>query len=667
MRLNKFFMGVLGVFALTACSSEEPVNKGDTPNLGEGETRYMSVTIRNADMGTRAGGDQTSDNNGNDIYEEGYTKENKVNSLRFYFFKEDGSPAPVTFNGKSYYDCTSEQIKPGDPNIDMPNVESILNAVIVINTNTNEGSRNDIKQMVAIANFDGIPALVKTESNTPENLSLSELRAIVNDEAASTKNGFLMTSSTFYDASLTATEGNSIAVKIKDTDIKATEELARTNPVDVYVERVAAKVRVTQTWSQMEEGDVIKDVTLDGTTEKFIAVALKDARGNVIRVGNNATDPQAYVIFRNWDLWWTADKSYLFKKVGDWDSQLGWTWNNPSFFRSYWAENPASVTLSKHNYLYPSRKIGKGDSNTYADYTAYCLENAADPGNNGLKKWYNPELATSNRTLVYLSALIVTVDTDKKAKPVDLAEWAGYKYTKANVLTAMFEPNVNEFYFLNKEDVKNPPATDDKGNVIESGSTSYTYIPVKVSDLELVSGMNAGQATDDKEDSPRYLSFVNLIPEAKGLWNKKTTVDGSELEVVEQIYQKVGTTGEGRGIYKPVDVETVNEQLESVGGAKVWDGGRTYYYQELRHLNKTGVDNESKSFFYGVVRNHIYEVILEKVTGLGTPVLNYKDENDQDVWEDITPQKPTPDAYFLGARLNILSWRVVNNNTSLDW
>ena len=37
----------------------------------------------------------------------------------------------------------------------MPNVESILNAVIVINTNTNEGSRNDIKQMVAVVNFAG--------------------------------------------------------------------------------------------------------------------------------------------------------------------------------------------------------------------------------------------------------------------------------------------------------------------------------------------------------------------------------------------------------------------------------------------------------------------------------------------------------------------------------
>lgn len=180
MKLNKFFMGVLGVFALTACSSEEPVNKGDTPNLGEGETRYMSVTIRNANMGTRAGGDQDKD--GNDIYEEGYTEENKVNSLRFYFFKEDGSPAPVKFNGDSYYDCKPEQIIPGDPNEYMPNVESILNAVIVINTNTNEGSRNDIKQMVAIANFDDVESKLVNSTDKPNNLSISDLRGIIYNE-----------------------------------------------------------------------------------------------------------------------------------------------------------------------------------------------------------------------------------------------------------------------------------------------------------------------------------------------------------------------------------------------------------------------------------------------------------------------------------------------------
>ena len=72
----------------------------------------------------------------------------------------------------------------------MPNVESILNAVIVINTNTNEGSRNDIKQMVAVVNFDGVKealSIGKTNSEKPNNLTLDELTNIINDEAAARK------------------------------------------------------------------------------------------------------------------------------------------------------------------------------------------------------------------------------------------------------------------------------------------------------------------------------------------------------------------------------------------------------------------------------------------------------------------------------------------------
>ncbi len=70
MKLNKFFMGILGAMALSACSSEEPVTGGDTPNIGEGETRYMSVTIRNANMGTRADNEPP--------FEAGYEAENTV-------------------------------------------------------------------------------------------------------------------------------------------------------------------------------------------------------------------------------------------------------------------------------------------------------------------------------------------------------------------------------------------------------------------------------------------------------------------------------------------------------------------------------------------------------------------------------------------------------------
>ena len=35
--------------------------------------------------------------------------------------------------------------------------------------------------------------------------------------------------------------------------------------------------------------------------------------------------------------------------------------------------------------------------------------------------------------------------------------------------------------------------------------------------------------------------------------------------------------------------------------------------------------------------------------------------------EVIVPQKPTNDETYLGARINILSWRVVKQNIDLEW
>lgn len=668
MKLNKFFMGFFGALALTACSSEDPGISTPTPDLGESEPRYMSVTIRNIDMGgTRAPGDQSQDGN----YEEGYSAENAVNSLRFYFFKADGTPAPVKFNGESYYDCASDKIEAGDT--DMPNTEKILNAIIVINTNTSEGSRNDIKQMVALINYDKIAAKLNvgaTNSAKPGNLTLDELTGIISleDDMMDSKGGFLMSSSSFYAPT------NGIAVAIQDEDIKATEQLAKDNPVDVYVERTLAKVRVTEAWdASLTKFENVKLSGAVGANDpSYTAIALKDKAGNNILVGNTADSPQAYVIFQNWDLWWTADKTYLYKKVDNWTTdKLNWAWNHPEYKRSYWAENPVGVTLAKHNHIYPSRKLGKGTASDYTDYTAYCLENAADPGMDGWKKGYNPDRETTNRTLVYLSALIVTLNDDHTvATPVDLAEWAGYKYTKESVMAAMFESNNNQFYFVNVSSTENPPVVDENNNIITSGETTYKFIPVKLSDLELVSGMMAGQAGDTQENDKRYQSFLNLISEGKGLWKNKVDNDGVEYpEVVHKIYKKTSD-----GTYQEVLIEEVNTQLESVGGCKVWDGGNTYYYHELEHLGKTGEytsgtgeNTKTTSFNHGVVRNHIYEVQLEKVTGLGTPILTYLDDDDHESWEDITPQKPTPDAYYLGARVNILSWRVVGNKVTLDW
>ncbi len=150
-------------------------------------------------------------------------------------------------------------------------------------------------------------------------------------------------------------------------------------------------------------------------------------------------------------------------------------------------------------------------------------------------------------------------------------------------------------------------------------------------------------ADDDSEDSKRYLSYLKLTEDAARIQfytaAVKSATNDAEIEKA-----------------KYADAVAVNAKLSQVPGAKVWQDGKTYYYTDLRHFLR---GEDATKGLYGVVRNHIYEVKINSVKGLGTPVLNPE--------EAIIPQKPKDDDTFIAAQVNVLSWRVVKNDVSLEW
>lgn len=240
----------------------------------------------------------------------------------------------------------------------------------------------------------------------------------------------------------------------------------------------------------------------------------------------------------------------------------------------------------------------------------------------------------------------MTLDANNVATRCPIVEWSARKYTESGALAAMLKPVENIVYFRSAE-----PTADN----------TYTYIPVGVNDLQFVSGIASGNADSNSENSKRYMSYVNLKTE--GLYGDKT-VDGATVAVQKNVLYKKNDAGEFVAF---AEGEDPNDVFESVGGARVWRNGNTYYYHEISHLGTTGKDAAGNRFNHGVVRNHIYEVQINSVFGLGTPVLSPEDETGSGDWEPIIPQKPLHDTFFLGARVNILSWRVVANDITLDW
>ena len=95
MKLTKFFIGVIGLMAFTACSSDEPVNPGTT-NPGEEASfsdNYLSLSLQMPSaMGGRAEGGADNDKDKYDFNEE---KESNVSNLFFFFFDDNDNVVDI--------------------------------------------------------------------------------------------------------------------------------------------------------------------------------------------------------------------------------------------------------------------------------------------------------------------------------------------------------------------------------------------------------------------------------------------------------------------------------------------------------------------------------------------------------------------------------------------
>ena len=86
-----------------------------------------------------------------------------------------------------------------------------------------------------------------------------------------------------------------------------------------------------------------------------------------------------------------------------------------------------------------------------------------------------------------------------------------------------------------------------------------------------------------------------------------------------------------------VDVSDVAKTLsEEIGYFRYYNGGQTYYFTKIEH--EPGVEATK----YAVIRNHMYQININGITGLGTPVPNPSDNPDPEDPEDPTPPVPDP-------------------------
>ncbi len=566
---------------MASCSSSDDVVGGETTpdGIANGQNLYLSVSVMSANEGTRATevGDPVDDDGNKADYEKGTGKENDVTNAYFYFYNADGSAANVVKQGDTYVNYYNSPTT-AEKEDGMPNVEMLLDVTVVINT-----EKGDLipDKIVAVLNAD--KALTKQDGT---GMSLSELSEIVNDYSFDRNDNKFVMSSSVYSSS-----GNGSGVKKMEVDniqsfFKTSDTEAKKTPVDIYVERVLAKVSVG---AQMTVG--ADDITVDNETLYYTGQTTDKSADE---------DKRVYVKFLGWNIATETEKSYLFKNIDPkWtDKQLGitnWTW--PDYFRSFRAMNPAGMTYINRNYNDALMfKVGgvdqKGDMVYNEDkdinYT-YVQENASKNTTDGTVA------APEKPTKILVASQLV----DKTGKPIEIAEWRGIRSDVNGVLITM--ANFSGVYYQKDENTR---ALITPEMIRFADDASYAVL------------------VDDAESNTFYLS---------------------------------------RDAAETADIEAVNKQLKELGNAKVWKDGKTYYYTDIRHVGKITQDGKGQDVpsvgAYGVVRNHSYQVVINSVTGLGTPVYNPDDV--------IDPEQPKDEESYLAARIKVLSWRVVKSTVDL--
>lgn len=301
--MNKFklFPLALAAFAFSACTSEDAVE--NNPNV-EGVKSYVAVNINNVGAATRAtdGG-----------YADGVANENQINAVRFYFFTANGDAYKMK-NGQSYV----EKDNVGGTTKDNPNVEKITDAMLVIEGATATAPHS----MIAVVNPGTLEAGVLKANMTKAEVEAAVAGQNFVDNGAVAKD-FVMSNSVY------AEENQPVWVSDITGHVATKAEDATKNPVDIYVERVAAKLTSTATGAE---------------AGKYL-------------VGTTTNGKDVFAVIKGWGIAKETTGANLIKKIdATWSvADLGFEWNHPAYFRSYWEASTTELGADKSYNDYKSQ------------------------------------------------------------------------------------------------------------------------------------------------------------------------------------------------------------------------------------------------------------------------------------------------------------------------
>lgn len=384
--MKKYLFIALAALGFAACAEKAETNV--PVNNGEKEQSYVAITLKSDDT-TRA---DDAD------YEDGLSEERAVHEAIVFFFK-NGAPFYVKYDGDKStnagsYNYLKIKLDDNNPANNQPNVSDIKDEVLVLENYKGQYPN----QMLAVLNW----------SPTKASYSLSELQTLISELGNDTK-GYVMSNSVYADAAKTVID----AVKITEANIFKNDEDALKNPVNVYVERIAAKV----SFSAKNNGIFP------------IGEQVSNAEGGDNVLGDAPVD--VYARIEGFQLYNDFEDSHLIKGIDANWTDLGFTWNDPDFHRSYWAKSQTKE--------FPNNSFDWNNNYTALDAAkpfVYCGENTQ----------------ADKHTKVIVKATLVKKVGDNY-EPLEVVNWFGQNYIGEDQLKIVVANTLKYTYFTSTDGI----------------------------------------------------------------------------------------------------------------------------------------------------------------------------------------------------------------------
>ena len=670
-----FILGLAGLLAAGICSCSREGVDGVKP-LEKDQSFYVNVDVVGTDAMTRAGDardysdeeyDSTTDpkfDKGNDTY-----NENGIRSIYFIFYDKNGDRVATTQVQKNNAESGTYE--------DGASENSFYQGVVQIDVK--HGSLPPAYVMAFIN-----PITSTNFEINPDFATLKDLQKTTRPKIIDDNNYFAMSKSVYYGTDrVTGKEHQKIVatplVNADKADAQHPQQLFPSKEaaeaalggdsmVKIYVERYAAKVNFSLSDVAKRAEVKVDDKKLTFVPE-FWAV--------------NAYESETYVtksfLKSDGEGQLTDDSltwSDLNKALGGTGEKASWYWNSEEHHRCYWAQSPAYYMES-----YPRVADDILDTQGYAaggyalGYYSYneMKANANEKLNSKARNLFNPKNAGGWKDE---EAPIYARENTVAGAALQAAYEDSYASPKAAIasvaLVGHYEVDGtaigdNNFFYVMGNATNGYTFFESYDEMLNYFVT--TTIPFSLDAYGYDTFFDYNGMTFKDTD---YKSYFKI--EHPKLAVRDELVIDSRFVTIQLDPAKF--TGESSGIFASLDgkytevtignVNEVNRQmLYAAGTVQAFQGGKAYFTIPIKHLGfyrdgnlNKGKNANDKNFDwtkvqsgdFGLVRNHIYTVIVDDIKGLGNAI---PDPNDP-----IVP--PTdPEEYFIGARLIILNWAVV--------